>query len=257
MDSLRDRITNILLPEVGIFTNLSNEEDREFCAELADLILKLTLPRGESELREALELRDAIRPILDMIVWTCDNGSRSEEADEAAIHAATNQLLKLLPPAPADDLVSRIKSAREREGLSIRALGDVTGVSFATIARLERGEGECNENNRAVLRDWVEAVERKQVPPAPAVGELEALCQVTEALWFTLYQDYAEHGALVEISAIRAGHAWSALPEQYRSAMPPLPKPGTRKEDVPHVSTCPPIDRKAIAALGEGGAQDA
>ena len=42
------------------------------------------------------EPREKIRPLRDMIMWTCDNGTRSEEADEANLGVATDKLVALI-----------------------------------------------------------------------------------------------------------------------------------------------------------------
>ena len=39
-------------------------------------------------------------------------------------------------------LIKALKKKRESEGLSIRALSERVGISFSTLARIERGEGE-------------------------------------------------------------------------------------------------------------------
>jgi len=62
-----------------------------------------------------------------------------------------------------------VTQRREAEGLSIRALGDLTGISFSTLARFERGEGSLNIENRAALRDWLSLPDRRSIhPQAPA-----------------------------------------------------------------------------------------
>ncbi|OZA00909.1 MAG: hypothetical protein B7Y02_18075, partial [Rhodobacterales bacterium 17-64-5] len=44
-------------------------------------------------------------------------------------------------------LVAALKKKRETEGLSIRALAERIGVSFSSLARIERGEGEPDNNS--------------------------------------------------------------------------------------------------------------
>jgi Zn-dependent peptidase ImmA (M78 family) len=52
-------------------------------------------------------------------------------------------------------LVAAVKRKREREGLSLRALSDVVGVSFSTLARVERGEGAPDNNSKIRLLEWL------------------------------------------------------------------------------------------------------
>ncbi len=52
-------------------------------------------------------------------------------------------------------LVSTIRKKREAEGLSIRALSSVVGISFSTLARIERGEGLPDNNSKIRLLEWL------------------------------------------------------------------------------------------------------
>jgi transcriptional regulator with XRE-family HTH domain len=52
-------------------------------------------------------------------------------------------------------LVRAVKRKREREGLSLRALSDVVGVSFSTLARIERGDGAPDNNSKIRLLEWL------------------------------------------------------------------------------------------------------
>lgn len=52
-------------------------------------------------------------------------------------------------------LVRAVKRKREAEGLSIRALSAVVNVSFSTLARIERGEGEPDNNSKIRLLEWL------------------------------------------------------------------------------------------------------
>lgn len=54
-------------------------------------------------------------------------------------------------------LVEAIRTKREAEGLSIRALAEVVGVSFSTLARIERGEGQPDNNSKIRLLQWLGA----------------------------------------------------------------------------------------------------
>jgi transcriptional regulator with XRE-family HTH domain len=52
-------------------------------------------------------------------------------------------------------LIAAIKAKRETEGLSIRALSSVVGISFSTLARIERGEGLPDNNSKIRLLEWL------------------------------------------------------------------------------------------------------
>jgi len=54
-------------------------------------------------------------------------------------------------------LIEAVRRKREAEGLSIRALSAVVGVSFSTLARIERGEGEPDNNSKIRLLEWLGA----------------------------------------------------------------------------------------------------
>lgn len=52
-------------------------------------------------------------------------------------------------------LVAALKRKREAEGLSIRALSAKIGVSFSALARIERGEGEPDNNSTIRILNWL------------------------------------------------------------------------------------------------------
>ena len=54
-----------------------------------------------------------------------------------------------------EKLVQAVKQKREAEGLSIRALSAAVGVSFSTLARMERGEGQPDNNSKIRLLQWL------------------------------------------------------------------------------------------------------
>lgn len=54
-----------------------------------------------------------------------------------------------------DKLVRAVKKKREAEGLSIRSLSAIVGVSFSTLARIERGDGEPDNNSKIRLLQWL------------------------------------------------------------------------------------------------------
>jgi transcriptional regulator with XRE-family HTH domain len=52
-------------------------------------------------------------------------------------------------------LISAVKKKREAEGLSLRALSSTVGISFSTLARIERGEGLPDNNSKIRLLEWL------------------------------------------------------------------------------------------------------
>ncbi|MBN9360905.1 MULTISPECIES: XRE family transcriptional regulator [unclassified Devosia] len=60
-------------------------------------------------------------------------------------------------PSFEEKLVQAVRRKRETEGLSIRALSAVVGVSFSTLARMERGEGQPDNNSKIRLLQWLGA----------------------------------------------------------------------------------------------------
>ena len=60
-------------------------------------------------------------------------------------------------PSFEEKLVKAVKEKREAEGLSIRALSAATGISFSTLARIERGEGQPDNNSKIRLLEWLGA----------------------------------------------------------------------------------------------------
>jgi transcriptional regulator with XRE-family HTH domain/Zn-dependent peptidase ImmA (M78 family) len=56
-----------------------------------------------------------------------------------------------------EKLVGAVREKREREGLSIRALSGIVGISFSTLARIERGEGSPDNNSKIRLLEWLGA----------------------------------------------------------------------------------------------------
>src|SRR5262245_51530082 len=52
-------------------------------------------------------------------------------------------------------LVEYVRLKREAQDLSIRKLAEITGVSFATLSRLERGQGLPDDNTIARLANWL------------------------------------------------------------------------------------------------------
>jgi transcriptional regulator with XRE-family HTH domain len=58
-------------------------------------------------------------------------------------------------PLFEEKLVNAVKKKREAEGLSLRALSDAVGISFSTLARIERGEGLPDNNSKIRLLEWL------------------------------------------------------------------------------------------------------
>jgi transcriptional regulator with XRE-family HTH domain len=58
-------------------------------------------------------------------------------------------------PSFEEKLVRALKRKRESEGLSLRGLSEVVGVSFSTLARIERGEGQPDNNSKIRILQWL------------------------------------------------------------------------------------------------------
>ncbi|MHC4044807.1 helix-turn-helix domain-containing protein [Bradyrhizobium sp. 23AC] len=58
-------------------------------------------------------------------------------------------------PSFEEKLIRAVKRKREADGLSIRALSTAIGVSFSTLARIERGEGLPDNNSKIRLLQWL------------------------------------------------------------------------------------------------------
>jgi transcriptional regulator with XRE-family HTH domain len=54
-----------------------------------------------------------------------------------------------------EKLIKAVKEKREKDGLSLRALSTVVGVSFSTLARMERHEGQPDNNSKIRLLQWL------------------------------------------------------------------------------------------------------
>ncbi|PEQ10351.1 hypothetical protein B2G71_22880 [Novosphingobium sp. PC22D] len=52
-------------------------------------------------------------------------------------------------------MVKAVAEKRERLGLSIRALSAQVGISFSTLARIERGDGSPDTNSKIRLLEWL------------------------------------------------------------------------------------------------------
>src|SRR6185503_6399343 len=54
------------------------------------------------------------------------------------------------------ELGSAIRRRREQQGLSLRDVADVTGVSASTLSRIENGTGKPDADNIARLAGWLD-----------------------------------------------------------------------------------------------------
>jgi len=54
-----------------------------------------------------------------------------------------------------EKLVQAVKRKREALGLSVRALSKAVGISFSSLARIERGEGQPDNNSKIRLLQWL------------------------------------------------------------------------------------------------------
>ena len=52
-------------------------------------------------------------------------------------------------------LIAALKKKRGAEGLSIRGLSSIVGVSFSTLARIERGDGQPDNNSLLRILEWL------------------------------------------------------------------------------------------------------
>lgn len=53
-------------------------------------------------------------------------------------------------------LKSRLQRRQENEGLSLRDVEELTGVSFSTLSRFNRGVGELTYKNARRLKAWLD-----------------------------------------------------------------------------------------------------
>ncbi|HYT48982.1 MAG TPA: helix-turn-helix transcriptional regulator [Pyrinomonadaceae bacterium] len=63
------------------------------------------------------------------------------------------------------ELGSAVRRRREQQGLSLRDVADVTGVSASTLSRIENGTGKPDADNIARLASWLDMpIERVMHP---------------------------------------------------------------------------------------------
>src|SRR4051794_24003554 len=78
--------------------------------------------------------------------WTCGNRSSNRTANTnvcdsvRSVNAATVPISKADPQAPAPAIGDRVHALREAMGLSLRDLGERSGVSAPMLSQVERGE---------------------------------------------------------------------------------------------------------------------
>jgi transcriptional regulator with XRE-family HTH domain len=84
-------------------------------------------------------------------------------------------------------LVDRVRQKRRAERISQRALARITGASFSTLARVERGEGDYGEETARLLRSWLgddvsEVVSAAERAKAEELGRIMARACSAEIL---------------------------------------------------------------------------
>ena len=57
--------------------------------------------------------------------------------------------------AATGKLISALKRKRQAEGYSLRKLSKIIGVSFSSLARMEREEGCPDHNSRIRILEWL------------------------------------------------------------------------------------------------------
>jgi transcriptional regulator with XRE-family HTH domain len=76
----------------------------------------------------------------------------------------------------------RLKTHRQQAGLSLRQLGERLGVSFSSLARIERGIGEPGTHTRLRLEQWMDPEgEHPQCPCSQCAFPREHPFRVLEA----------------------------------------------------------------------------
>lgn len=74
-----------------------------------------------------------------------------------------------------EEIRASLKKRRLREGLSLRALSKIVGVSFSGLARIERGVGTCTADTLERVQRWIESGEasQKRERGAPWISTVE------------------------------------------------------------------------------------
>lgn len=84
-------------------------------------------------------------------------------------------------------LPQRVDRKRTADGISLRQLAKITGVSFSTLARVDRGEGNYSPETARRLRQWLgddvsQIVTDEQRAKAEELGRLMARACAAEIL---------------------------------------------------------------------------
>lgn len=61
-------------------------------------------------------------------------------------------------------MINNLKKERIKLKLSVRALSEEVGISFATISRLERGVGKPDEYSRMNIEEWLKTGKNQTRP---------------------------------------------------------------------------------------------
>jgi len=70
------------------------------------------------------------------------------------------------------ELGTAVKRRREQQGLSLRDVADVTGVSASTLSRIENGTGKPDADNIARLASWLDMpIERVMHPGSRSASD--------------------------------------------------------------------------------------
>jgi transcriptional regulator with XRE-family HTH domain len=92
----------------------------------------------------------------------------------------------------------RLRCFRTLAGLSLRQLGQQTGVSFSTLARIERGEGEPDRHTAWLLDTWIDPDHARRChcgrceggKPDPGLGQRVAALEAR----VTMLEKHLAHG---------------------------------------------------------------
>jgi len=153
-------------------------------------------------------------------------------------------------------LVAALKKKRAAEGLSIRALSSKIGVSFSALARIERGEGEPDNNSTIRILNWLgdEAQEHGLSYQHTALVHFRAAKNISSK---------TVHCLLTAADAIKKTHSSATQPDLETSgepdqhATPPVSHSKSEMEamanqlrDDLNVGTVSPLDALSIRVLG-------
>ncbi len=86
-------------------------------------------------------------------------------------------------------LGKRLKDKRIAEATSLRDLELIIGVSFSTLARIERGTGSCTADTSKRVLDWIETgkgtAKRLRRPKSWHITTEQRLAKIEAHLWPT------------------------------------------------------------------------